>query len=174
MTQCIGLTVAQPLQFLCQVMWNFRHHVVTPPDFDAADMLSHYFGGKLAEFSQATTMSTGSHGSDEEEEAEAMDVSRSPEPAACVMGQQWAHRTQQVLTFLQQLGLQVCNPARMPFNFRVLWTCKKEQWYVAATSLVATTSSIHASASLPVIGCASLYTSLRRCMKLRSHTLYHI
>lgn len=71
-------------------------------------ILRRYFGVKLAEFSQArqnTINSSGSDG-DEGEQAEAMDIGSGPQPAASVMGQQWADQLPQVLTFLQQLGLQ--------------------------------------------------------------------
>ena len=66
-----------------------------------AGLLSHYFGSKLSQFSQATQKSSDS----EEEEVEAMDMS--PQPVAAVMGQQWADQLVHILTFLQQLGLQV-------------------------------------------------------------------
>lgn len=72
-------------------------------------ILRRYFGVKLSEFSQARQNSIDSSGSDgdEEEQAEAMDIGSGPQPAASVMGQQWADQLPQVLTFLQQLGLQV-------------------------------------------------------------------
>ena len=74
-----------------------------------ADVLRHYFGGKLSDFSRATQNASNSSGSDEveEEQAEAMDIGSGPQPAASVMGQQWANQLPQILTFLQQLGLQV-------------------------------------------------------------------
>ena len=74
-----------------------------------ADLLRRYFSGKLAAFSQASQNANNTSGSDEDEEeqAEAMDIGSSPQPAVSVMGQQWAHHLPQVLTFLQQLGLQV-------------------------------------------------------------------
>lgn len=55
---------------------------------------------------QNTANSSSSEG-EEEEQAQAMDIGSSPQPAASVMGQQWADQLPQVLTFLQQLGLQV-------------------------------------------------------------------
>ena len=75
----------------------------------SADLLREYFSAKLAAFSQASQNASNTSGSDEdkEEQAEAMDIGSSPQPAACVMGQQWADGLPQVLTFLQQLGLQV-------------------------------------------------------------------
>lgn len=80
-----------------------------------ADLLRQYFSGKLAAFSQASQNASNTSGSDEDEEeqAEAMDIGSSLQPAASVMGQQWADQLPQVLTFLQQLGLQVnlpCTP----------------------------------------------------------------
>ncbi len=81
------------------------------PEFNRglhAEMLSQYFGGKLAEFSKATNKAGSNHSSeDEEEEAQPMDVSRSPQAAATVMGDQWAAHLQHILSFLHQLGLQV-------------------------------------------------------------------
>ena len=74
-----------------------------------ADLLRQYFSGKLAAFSQASQSASNTSGSDgdEEEPAEAMDIGSGPQPAASVMGQQWADHLPQVLTFLKQLGLQV-------------------------------------------------------------------
>lgn len=74
----------------------------------AADLFSKYFAGKLAEFSSATNK-PGNNGSsdEEEEEADAMDVCRAPQPAVSVMGAQWAQPLQQILAYLQQLGLHV-------------------------------------------------------------------
>ena len=74
-----------------------------------ADLLRQYFSGKLAAFSQASQNGSNTSGSDEdtEEQAGAMDTSSVPQPAASVMGQQWADHLPHILTFLQQLGLQV-------------------------------------------------------------------
>lgn len=71
-------------------------------------LLTQYFGRKLSEFSQAmqNTANSSSSEGEEEEQAQAMDIGSSPQPAASVMGQQWADQLPQVLTFLQQLGLQ--------------------------------------------------------------------
>ena len=86
-------------------------------------MLSHYFGAKLTQLSQAARSSSSISDSDaeEEEEAQAMDVSSSPKSARVLLGDEWADRLQQVLQHLQQLGLQVqcimptveCMPASM-------------------------------------------------------------
>ena len=73
------------------------------------DLLSHYFGSKLQQFSQATQKPTNSTDSDEDAaSAEAMDMSSTPQPVEAVMGQHWAHNLTRIVGFLQQLGLQVC------------------------------------------------------------------
>lgn len=79
----------------------------------AADLLRQYFSGKLAAFSQASQNASAGSVSDEgaEEQAEAMDVGSSPQPAASVMGQKWADQLPQILGFLKQLGLQVSPPS---------------------------------------------------------------
>lgn len=86
----------------------FAANLLSQPADLAADLLSKYFGGKLAEFSSAANKPGNSGSSDEEEEeADAMDVCRAPQPAVSVMGAQWAHPLQQILAYLQQLGLHV-------------------------------------------------------------------
>ena len=76
-----------------------------------ADMLSHYFGAKLSQLSQATLKSSSNSDSDADEEeegrAEAMDMGGSPKSAKVLMGEEWGSQLQQVLQYLQQLGLQV-------------------------------------------------------------------
>ena len=80
------------------------HHI-------CADMLSHYFGAKLSQLSQAALKSNSNSGSDADEEeegrAEAMDMGGSPQSAKALMGEEWGSQLQQVLRYLQQLGLQV-------------------------------------------------------------------
>lgn len=43
-----------------------------------------------------------------------MDMGSSPQPAASVMGQQWADQLPKILFYLQQLGLQVSLHAPQP------------------------------------------------------------
>ena len=76
-----------------------------------ADVLSHYFGAKLSQLSQAALKSSSDSGSgadvEEEGRAEAMDMGGSPKSAKALMGEEWGSQLQHVLSHLQQLGLQV-------------------------------------------------------------------
>lgn len=73
-----------------------------------ADILASYFKGKLDALREAVDAHDNS--GSEDGDMEAMDTSNSPQSGVIVMGSTWVHNLQQVVGYMEQLGLVVSLP----------------------------------------------------------------